>query len=273
MPRECVHDCIQKGSSHRARDGRLIITKTALPGFFVSLLFNLKIHNTTSNNSSMKPSQIFFQKLKLMPVLIIQLFVVQFFTWFALFALWIYSTPAITKYVFRTTDASSADFEKGIMWIGYCFAFYSLFAACLSFSIPLLIKKIGILKVHALSLLIAAIGFLAMYFVHNKWSLFVPFACIGIGWSSISNIPYKIVSTVVPENNMDFFMSVFSFSVVIPQVLAAGVLQFITKHLVNGNTLYTILVGGVSMLISGILMYMIAMRPGSVINVELNNNS
>jgi maltose/moltooligosaccharide transporter len=219
----------------------------------------------------MKPSK-YFQKLKLMPVLIIQLFVVQFFTWFALFALWIYSTPAITKYVFRTTDASSADFEKGIMWIGYCFAFYSLFAACLAFNIPVLIKKIGILKTHALALLIAAVGFLAMYYVHNKWSLFVPFACIGIGWSSISNIPYKIVSTVVPAYDMDFFMSVFSFSVVIPQVLAASLLQFITKHFLNGNTLYTILVGGVSMLISGILMYVIANKTGSVIPVETTNN-
>ncbi|HXL57073.1 MAG TPA: MFS transporter, partial [Chitinophagaceae bacterium] len=198
----------------------------------------------------MKPRQKYFERLKLMPVLVIKLFVVQFFTWFALFALWIYSTPAITKFIFKTTDATSPDFEKGIMWVGYCFAFYSLLAAFLSFFIPVLIKKIGILKLHAISLLIAAVGFLAMYLVHDKYTLLIPFACIGIGWSSISNIPYKIVGETAGETNMDFFMSVFSFSVVIPQVLAATLLGFITTHFLSDNTLYTILCGGVSMLIA-----------------------
>jgi maltose/moltooligosaccharide transporter len=199
----------------------------------------------------------FSQRLKLIPVLIIKLFVVQFFTWFALFALWIYSTPVITRYIFKTSDSASREFGTGIVWVGYCFAFYSFLAAILSFYLPALVKKIGILKVHAFALLIAAVGFLAIYFVHSKWILFIPFACIGIGWSSISNIPYKIVASSAEESHIDFYMSVFSFSVVIPQVFAATLLGFITSRFLGNNSLYTILCGGVSMLIAGGIMFFI----------------
>ena len=192
-----------------------------------------------------------------MPVLIIKLFAVQFFTWFALFALWIYSTPAITKYIFKTADTTSPEFENGIIWVGYCFAFYSLLAAFLSFRLPALVKKAGIVKVHGVALLIAAAGFLAIYFVHNKWTLFIPFSCIGIGWSSISNIPYKIVASSAAEPDLDFFMSVFGFSVVIPQVFAATLLGFITTRWLGDNSLYTIVCGGFSMLVAGVIMFWI----------------
>ncbi|MEP6615330.1 MAG: hypothetical protein ABJA57_02065 [Ginsengibacter sp.] len=211
----------------------------------------------------MKPLQNFFYGLKLMPVLIFHLFVVQFFTWFGLFALWIYATPAITRYIFKTTDAGSGNFESGIMWVGYCFAFYSLFAAFLSFFIPMANRKFGILRVHAFSLLVGSAGLLALFAVHNKWALFIPFACIGIGWSSISNIPYKIVASLAGETKIDFFMSVFGFSVVIPQILAATMLGYITIHLLNNNTLYTILFGGASMMVASAIMFMISLNGDS----------
>jgi len=182
-----------------------------------------------------------------------------------LFALWIYATPAITKYIFTTTDTGSYAFEKGIKWVGYCFAFYSLIAAFLSFFIPILTNKIGILKVHAYALLFAAIGLMAIYFVHNKWMLLIPFTCIGIGWSSISNVPYKIVANVSGEKEMDFYMSIFSFSVVIPQIVAATMLQVITTNFLKGNTAYTIICGGVSMLIAAVIMWLIGISRKSVI--------
>ena len=218
----------------------------------------------------MKSTLSFSQRLKLMPVLIIKLFVVQFFTWFALFALWIYSTPVITKYIFNTSDATSREFGNGIVWVGYCFAFYSLLAAILSFYLPALVKLIGIFKVHAIALLIAAVGFLAIYFVHSKWTLFIPFACIGIGWSSISNIPYKIVASSAEESHIDFYMSVFSFSVVIPQVFAATLLGFITDRFLGNNSLYTILCGGVSMFVAGAITLFIR-SPRSTVHGRQDN--
>ena len=107
---------------------------------------------------------------------LLPLFVVQFFTWLALFALWIYATPVITRYVFKTTDAESAAFENGTMWVGIYFAFYTTLAALLAFAIPRLLKHISKPKLHALALLIGSIGLLLLFIFKEKYLLFISFA-------------------------------------------------------------------------------------------------
>ena len=190
---------------------------------------------------------------------LLPLFVVQFFTWLALFALWIYATPVITRYIFNTTDAESGNFISGTTWVGICFAFYSTLAAFLAFSIPLFIKKISKEKLHAMALLIGGAGLLLIFFIKNKYLLFFSFAFIGIAWSSIANIPYSIISSIAPENKMVTYFAVFNFSVVIPQVTAAFLLGYISNHFFKGETVYIMLVAGGSMLLAGLLMLL--MKP------------
>ena len=190
---------------------------------------------------------------------LLPLFVVQFFTWLALFALWIYATPVITRYIFNTTDAESSNFISGTTWVGICFAFYSTLAAFLAFSIPLFIKKISKEKLHAMALSIGGAGLLLIFFIKNKYLLFFSFAFIGIAWSSIANIPYSIISSIAPENKMVTYFAVFNFSVVIPQVTAAFLLGYISNHFFKGETVYIMLVAGGSMLLAGLLMLL--MKP------------
>ena len=190
---------------------------------------------------------------------LLPLFVVQFFTWLALFALWIYATPVITRYIFNTTDAESSNFISGTTWVGICFAFYSTLAAFLAFSIPLFIKKISKEKLHAMALLIGGAGLLLIFFIKNKYLLFFSFAFIGIAWSSIANIPYSIISSIAPENKMVTYFAVFNFSVVIPQVTAAFLLGYISNQFFKGETVYIMLVAGGSMLLAGLLMLL--MKP------------
>ena len=189
------------------------------------------------------------------------LFIVQFFTWLALFALWIYTTPVITRYIFKSTDADSQAFEQGITWVGICFAFYSTLAAFLAFAIPALLKKFAKEKIHAVALLIGGAGLFLIYFIQNKWLLFFSFAFIGIAWSSISNIPYIIISSIAPEEKMVAYFAVFNFSVVIPQVTAAFLLGYINKYFFKGETIYIMLVGGCSMLIASLIMFLIKEKP------------
>ena len=85
------------------------------------------------------------------------LFVVQFFTWLALFSLWIYSTPIITRYIFHTTDSESPAFDNGVTWVGICFAFYATLAAFLTFSIPTLLKFTTKQRLHSIALLLGSI--------------------------------------------------------------------------------------------------------------------
>lgn len=186
---------------------------------------------------------------------LLPLFIVQFFTWLALFALWIYATPVITRYVFNTVDAESRSFENGTTWVGLCFAFYSLLAAALAFVIPKLLQRFSKEQLHAFALLAGGIGLLLLYFIRNRYLLFLSFAFIGIAWSSISNIPYRIISEMAPEKKMTQYFAVFNFSVVIPQVAAAFLLGFINKHYFNGETIYIMLLGACSMLLAaGIMM-------------------
>ncbi len=192
---------------------------------------------------------------------LLPLFIVQFFTWLGLFALWIYATPVITKYVFNTSDADSAAFEKGTTWVGICFAFYSTLAAVLAFLIPGLIKRIGKNRLHGAALLIGSIGLLIIFFIKNQYLLLMSFAFIGIGWSSISNVPYTIVGSIAPEEKMAKYFMVFNFSVVVPQVTAAFLLGFLTRHYFKGETNFTILSGGISMFIASCIMFCIKEKP------------
>ena len=186
------------------------------------------------------------------------LFLVQFFTWLALFSLWIYSTPVITKYFYNTVAAESEGFEKGIQWVGICFAFYSLLGAILAFFIPKLLKKITKYRLHSMALLAGSAGLISIYFIRQPYMLLLSFAFIGIAWSSISNIPYLIIGDMVPDKESSMYYSIFNFSVVIPQVTAAFLLAWLTKTFFHGETIYTILTGGVSMLIAGLLMLAIS---------------
>jgi Na+/melibiose symporter-like transporter len=191
---------------------------------------------------------------------LLPLFAVQFFTWLALFALWIYATPVITRYIFNTTNAESADFENGTTWVGICFAFYSTLAAFLVFAIPMLSKKITKEKIHACALLAGAIGLSLIYFIKNKYLLFFSFAFIGIAWSSIGNIPYAIIGSVAPEEKMTTYFAVFNFSVVIPQVMAAFLLSYANTHFFKGATINIMLLGGSSMLVASGCMFFVRLQ-------------
>ncbi|MEO5592254.1 MAG: MFS transporter [Chitinophagaceae bacterium] len=185
------------------------------------------------------------------------LFVVQFFTWLALFALWIYATPVITRYVFNTTNAESSDFENGTTWVGICFAFYSTLAAFLVFIIPALTKKIPKERIHAFALLAGGIGLTLIYFIKNKYLLFFSFAFIGIAWSSIGNIPYAIISSIAPEEKMTIYFAVFNFSVVIPQITAAFLLSYANTQFFKGATINIMALGGISMLAAATCMFFV----------------
>ena len=188
---------------------------------------------------------------------LLPLFIVQFFTWLGLFALWIYATPVITRYIFNTTNAESPLFESGTTWVGICFAFYSTLAALLAFAIPVLLKSITKERLHAFALMLGGIGLLLIFFIKNKYLLFFSFAFIGIAWSSISTVPYSIISSIAPEEKMTNYFAVFNFSVVIPQITAAFLFGYLNTHYLKGETIYIMLLGGCCMLLAGIIMFFV----------------
>jgi MFS family permease len=185
------------------------------------------------------------------------LFLVQFFTWLGLFSLWIYATPAITKYFFTTSNSSDLNFENGTKWVGICFALYSILGATLTFTLHKILKKNSKYAVHATALLFGALGLMSMTFIHSKYVLLISFIFIGIAWSSISTTPYLLVGEIAPDEESEKFYSVFNFSTVIPQAIAAFFLAFVTKNYFKGNMMETLFLGGIFMLMGAAISLLI----------------
>jgi maltose/moltooligosaccharide transporter len=190
--------------------------------------------------------------LTALPVTMKQLAIVQFFSWFALFSMWIYTTSAVTKNIYGTTDPSSPIYNEGANWVGVCFAVYNGVAAIFAFLLPVLAKYTNRKITHAICLVIAGIGFVSIFFITNPLWLLASMVGVGIGWASILAMPYAILTGALPAAKMGYFMGVFNFFIVIPQIFAASILGFLVSQFFEGESIYALLIGGVGLMIAAL---------------------
>ncbi len=181
----------------------------------------------------------------------LELAVTQFFSWFALFLMWVYTTNGIAQSIWGTTDAKSEDFNEAGNWTGVIFAAYSVFAALFSLVITPLANKYGRKNIYMLSLLCGGLGLLSMMFIKDKYLLFVPMIGVGIAWAAILALPYAILSSSLPPKQTGVYMGIFNATITIPQI-AAGLLGGVLLSSFGGNAISMIMLAGVSMLIAGI---------------------
>lgn len=193
-----------------------------------------------------------------MPKTMKQLSYVQFFSWFALFAMWIYTTPAVTRHIYGATDTSSALYNEGADWVGVLMAVYNGFAAVTAFLLVWLSRKISRKGVHAISLIAGGLGLASFYVIKDPNLLILSELGIGLAWASILAMPYAILTGSIPQEKLGVYMGIFNFFIVIPQITAAAILGFFVRNLFGNEAIYALLLGGISMLIAAVL----------VINVE-----
>jgi maltose/moltooligosaccharide transporter len=179
-----------------------------------------------------------------------QLAVVQFFAWFALFAMWIYTTSAVTKHIYGTSDPASALFNKGADWVGVCFAMYNGFAAIMAFLLPVIARRTSRKFTHMISLVAGGIGLISIYFIKNPDLLLLSMVGVGLAWASILSMPYAILTGSLPSRKMGTYMGIFNFFIVIPQILAASILGFFTRDLFKGEAIFALVLGGLSMFVA-----------------------
>ena len=188
-----------------------------------------------------------------MPKTMVQLAFVQFFSWFALFAMWIYTTSGVTSHIYGTSDTTSVLYNEGADWVGICFAVYNGVAAIAAFLLPIVAKKVSRRVTHLLALFCGGIGLLSIFFVSDPNLLLVSMIGVGIAWASILSMPYAMLSSILPAEKMGYYMGVFNFFIVIPQIVAAGILGFILKNFFDNSAIHALIIGGVSMFIAGLL--------------------
>jgi maltose/moltooligosaccharide transporter len=192
-----------------------------------------------------------------MPKTMVQLAFVQFFTWTALFAMWIYTGTAIADNVFGTTDAQSPAYQAAGNWVGIMFAVYSGVSALAAFILPVFARATSRKVVHAACLAIGGTSLASMFMITQKQMLIVPMIGIGIAWASILTMPYAILARALPARRMGYFMGLFNFFVVIPQICSGLLLGFVTKHFFGGHTVNTLVLGGASMLLAAVLTLLV----------------
>ncbi|MGK7397521.1 MAG: MFS transporter [Candidatus Cyclobacteriaceae bacterium M3_2C_046] len=198
-----------------------------------------------------------FKDIVNMPKTMWQLAFVQFFTWFALFSMWIYTTPAVTKHIYGAIDTTSAVYNEGADWVGVLFAVYSGFAAVFAFLLPPLAKVTSRKMVHFISLSIGGLGLISFYFIGNPDLLMISMLGIGLAWASILSMPYAILAGSLPPQKMGFYMGVFNFFIVIPQIVAAGGWGFIIRTFFNNEAIYALVAGGISMIIAALMVMLV----------------
>ncbi len=192
--------------------------------------------------------------LNTMPATMRQLAWVQFFSWFALFSMWIYTTPAVTSHLYGTTDTHSALYNEGANWVGVLFSFYNGFAALLAFLLPVLARHTSRKITHALALVAGGTALASIILFQNPQGLILPMLGIGLAWASILSMPYAILTGSLPPEKMGTYMGIFNFFIVIPQILAASILGFIVHRLFHDQAIYALVLGGVSMILAALLV-------------------
>lgn len=207
-----------------------------------------------------------FSGLAAMPKTMIQLAVVQFFSWFALFAMWIYTSPAVIKHLYGDPAVNSEAFNEGANWVGRCFGDYNLVAAAFAFLIPVIAKFTSRKFAHMVCLFAGAGGLFAITQISDPEDLRYTMIGIGIAWASILSMPYAMLVGSLPEGKMGYFVGVFNFFIVIPQIVAASLLGLLLTAFAPSETLitdgvektvydpmYAISIGAVSFVLAGIL--------------------
>jgi len=198
-----------------------------------------------------------------MPQTMRQLAVVQFFSWFGLFAMWIYTTPAVAAVHFHAVDATSKAYNDGADWVGVLFALYNGVAALAALFIPLMVQATNRKVSHAVCLLLGALGLLSFPLIREPGLLWIGMIGVGFAWSSIVSAPYSILAGALPARKMGVYMGIFNFFIVIPQLLAATVLGLLLNNVFGGEAIWALVLGAASFAIAAATTFLVEDRSTS----------
>lgn len=192
-----------------------------------------------------------------MPATMRQLAVVQFFTWMALFCMWIYYTPAIARSVFgavpNTPEFAALVAEAG-QWTGVSFSVYNAVCFVFAFVLLWLAQRWSARAIHMVCLAIGGISLISIAAIGDKQMLLLAMVGVGIAWASILAMPYAILSNCLPAEKMGFYMGVFNFFIVLPQIVIAVGLGQVLRLLPGVGALEVLVGGGLAMLLAALLV-------------------
>ncbi len=190
-----------------------------------------------------------------MPVLMKRLAVVQFFSWSALFIMWINTTPIVAQYAFGSPDPTSAGYQAGASWVDVLFGTYNAVAAIAALTLlPWLSARFGKARTHIVGLLCGAAGYASFFFIRDPQLLLLSEVGVGIAWASILAMPYAILASSLPQAKLGIYMGLFNVFVVIPQLLVATIMGSIMKAFFPGDPIWTMAFAAGTLAIAALAM-------------------
>ena len=199
-----------------------------------------------------------------MPPVMKRLAVVQFFTWVALYTMWVFTTPVVAQNFYASPDPASAGYQAAGNWVGILFAIYNGVAAVAALALlPMLAKAVGKARTHMICLACGAAGYLSFLFIHDPKWLIVSEVGIGIAWASILAMPYAILASSLPQKKLGIYMGLFNIFIVVPQLLVATVMGSIMKAFFAGQPIWTMLAAAIVMSIATLAMLRVVPDEGT----------
>ena len=195
-----------------------------------------------------------FSDLFNMPETMKKLAWVQFFSWFGLFSMFIYMTPAVTSHVYGAADPTTQLYNDGADWVGVLFGAYNAVAALFAFALAPLSKRLGRSMTHIIGLLAGGIGLASIYVITDPMWLLLSMVGVGMAWASILAMPYAILTDALPSSKFGIYMGIFNFFIVLPQILASTVYGALLDHLFEGSSILVLVTGGGSFVLAALLM-------------------
>jgi maltose/moltooligosaccharide transporter len=185
-----------------------------------------------------------------------ELGLVQFFTWIAMFSLWVYFSPVVARDIFHATAGSVAMADAGD-WVGICFGTYN--AVCFLFSFVLLAvtKRTGPKLMHILCLAIGGLGLAAVPLAGDKYQLLLSMTAVGIAWASILSMPYAMLAPALPRKKVGVMMGMFNLFIVLPQIAASSLLGWLLKNWLHSEPMNVLYLGGASMGLAALLTLLV----------------
>jgi maltose/moltooligosaccharide transporter len=225
----------------------LYVLAALLGGFGVIQLVAASLRGQGRNDSGFMEV---VSDLFAMPKTMRQLAVVQFFSWFAMFAMWIYGTPAVAEYHFASPDPSTRGYQDAADWWSLLGSVRNGLAAAAALGFIVIAARFDRCRLHAINLALGAAGFASMLLIRDPELLWVSMIGVGIAWASIVSLPYAILAGCVPAEKMGIYMGVFNIFIVVPQLLAATLLGFLISNLFGGEPIYAMAIAAVSFVLA-----------------------
>jgi maltose/moltooligosaccharide transporter len=195
-----------------------------------------------------------FRNILAMPKTMKQLAPVQFFSWIALFGMWVFTTPAVAQHVYglAVADTKSALYQDAGNWVGIIFGVYNGVAMIYALFLPAIAKLIGRKLTHSLSLTAGAVGLISIYFITSPNTLIFSMLGVGMAWGSILSMPYAILAPALPVRKMGVYMGIFNIFITVPQIINGLFGGMIVKRFFDSQAIYALIMSGIFLLIAAI---------------------